>query len=108
MQMGALSTIGSFKPKNFTHIIFDNKSYDSTGGQPSNSSNVDFEVVAKGCGYNNTKTIEKREDLITELNNIKSLEGPNMLVVNVNKGSRKDLGRPTLTRLKIKKYLWEF
>ncbi len=46
MQMGALSTIGSYKPKNFTHVIFDNMSHDSTGGQPTNSEYVDFAEVA--------------------------------------------------------------
>jgi len=107
MQMGALSTIGSSKPKNFTHIVLDNKSYDSTGGQPSNSSNVDFGQVAKACGYKNVKTIEKRGDLIAELNKMKSFEGPNMFIVNVNKGARKNLGRPASTPVENKKEFME-
>ncbi|MFH1607949.1 MAG: phosphonopyruvate decarboxylase [archaeon] len=97
MQMGALSTIGNYKPKNFTHIIFDNSSYDSTGGQPTNSSNVDFGEVARACGYNNVKTVEKKQDLVNSIKGMKYFEGPNMIVVKVNKGARKDLGRPTST-----------
>ena len=38
MNLGSLVTIGSLKPKNFVHYIFDNKSHESTGGQPTNSS----------------------------------------------------------------------
>jgi phosphonopyruvate decarboxylase len=95
MQMGALSTIGSYKPRNFTHIIFDNEAHDSTGGQPTNSPNVNFEQVAKACGYINTKTVKTKTELENSVNEIKKIDGPNMIVVKVNKGARKELGRPT-------------
>ena len=108
MQMGALSTIGSYKPKNFVHIIFDNESYDSTGGQPTNSKNVDFAQVAKDCGYTSARTVKTRNDLINSINEIKSLEGPNMVIVKVNKGARKDLGRPTSTPTENKETFTEF
>lgn len=102
MQMGALSTIGSYKPKNFTHVIFDNASYDSTGGQPTNSDSVNFEKVAIACGYNHVGTVEIKNDLINSVNKIKTLEGPNMIIVRVNKGARENLGRPTSTPIENK------
>ena len=34
MHMGSLAQIGSIGPKNFKHIIFNNGSHDSVGGQP--------------------------------------------------------------------------
>ena len=34
MNLGSLITIGIIKPKNLVHVIFDNSSHESTGGQP--------------------------------------------------------------------------
>ena len=34
MNLGSLATIGATKPKNLVHIVFDNSSHESTGGQP--------------------------------------------------------------------------
>jgi phosphonopyruvate decarboxylase len=108
MQMGALSTIGSYKPKNFIHIILDNASYDSTGGQPTNSENVNFEQVAIACSYNHVKTVKTKNDLVNSINETKLIEGPNMIIVKVNKGARKDLGRPTLTPVENKETFMKF
>ena len=34
MNLGSLITIGMTEPKNLVHVIFDNSSHESTGGQP--------------------------------------------------------------------------
>jgi phosphonopyruvate decarboxylase len=102
MQMGALSTIGNYKPKNFIHIIFDNKSYDSTGGQPTNSKNVDFMGIAGSCGYKKIELVDSIEGLSEAIIKTKEIEGPNMILVNVKCGSRKDLGRPVSTPIENK------
>ena len=49
MNLGSLVTIGSLKPKNFIHIIFDNKAHESTGGQPTNSKIIELEKNCKSC-----------------------------------------------------------
>lgn len=108
MQMGALSTIGSCKPKNFNHIIFDNASHDSTGGQPTNSKNVNFEQIAIACGYNRARTVLTKQDLIDSIEEIRNIDGPNMIIVKVNKGARKDLGRPTSTPIENKEIFMKF
>ena len=108
MQLGALSTIGNYKPQNFTHIIFDNASYDSTGGQPTNSNNVDFAKVAEACGYNHSKVVETRKDLINSIEDFRNLKGPNMLIVKIKKGARENLGRPTSTPLENKESFMEY
>ena len=51
MNLGSLVTIGSLKPKNFIHVIFDNNAHESTGGQPTNSNNVKLEKFAKDANY---------------------------------------------------------
>lgn len=107
MQMGALATIGHYMPKNLCHIVFDNASYDSTGGQPTVSPTVDFEKVALACGYRATKTVKTKTDLSKAIKKMKSAEGPQMLIVKVNKGARKDLGRPTTTPKENKRAFME-
>lgn len=108
MQMGALASIGYNKAKNLTHIIFDNESYDSTGGQPTISKNIKFEIIAKDCGYNNSFSIKTKKDLIDLISKIEDMEGPNMIVIKINKGSRKDLKRPTTTPIENKNKFMEF
>ncbi len=110
MQLGALATVGHNNPKNLTHIIFDNNAYDSTGGQPTSSDSVDFKKIASACGYMNAKQIESKKDLVDFFKEIKNLkqEGPKILVIKVNKGARKDLGRPTITPIENKQALMDF
>lgn len=108
MQMGALATIGHYKPKNLYHVIFDNESHDSTGGQPTVSKTVDFEHVALACGYESAKTLRTKKELNKALKEIKLLKGPVMLVIKVKKGARKDLGRPTTTPIENKQCFMEF
>ena len=106
MKMGTLATIGHYLPKNFYHIIFDNNSHDSTGGQKTVSDTVDFSKVALACGYKKAKMVTKENELKKSLSEIK--EGPAMLVIKVRKGSRGDLGRPTISPLKMKKLFINF
>ncbi|MEK7820478.1 MAG: phosphonopyruvate decarboxylase, partial [Pseudomonadota bacterium] len=51
MKLGTLATIGAYAPRNLVHIVLDNASHDSTGGQPTVSPVVDFAAVALACGY---------------------------------------------------------
>jgi phosphonopyruvate decarboxylase len=108
MQMGSLATIGHYKPKNLYHIIFDNNAHESTGGQPTVSDTVNFEQIALACGYKAAKTAETKFDLEKTIKKMKSSEGPQMLIIKVNKGARKDLGRPTTTPIENKQAFMEF
>lgn len=108
MQMGSLATIGHYKPKNIYHVVFDNESHESTGGQPTVSNTVNLEQIALACGYKTAKTITIKKYLNKILKEIKSLDGPMMLVIKVKKDSRKDLGRPTTTPIENKEAFMDF
>ncbi len=108
MQMGALSTIGHYKAKNLYHVIFDNTCHDSTGGQPTVSSTVDFKQIALSCGYRNAIKIETKDALIKTVKETKEKQGPNLFIVKVNKGARQDLGRPTTTPIENKEAFMQF
>ncbi len=97
MQMGSLSIIGEKAGKNFRHILLNNGSHDSVGGQPTAGFNIDFPAVAVGCGFEVALKAETKEEILGGLNKIRSCEGPSFLEIRVNKGARKDLGRPDIT-----------
>ncbi len=108
MEMGILANIGNIKPKNLYHIIFDNHSYDSTGGQPTISDSVDFEKIGVASGYRISKTLRTKEELEEEIKNLWKKEGPVLLIIKVKKGARKDLGRPTIKPEENKKLFMDF
>jgi phosphonopyruvate decarboxylase len=56
MRLESLVTIGALKPRNLLHVVIDNNSYETTGGQPTSSSTVDFAAVANSCGYASSAT----------------------------------------------------
>lgn len=63
MRMGALCTIGTERPRNFVHIVFDNGAYESTGGQQTVSRGIDLCAVAKACGYERTMEVSDPKEL---------------------------------------------
>jgi len=95
MHMGSLSTIGYYQPKNLIHIIFDNESHESTGGQPTTSKTTNFSEILQGCNYENVNTIQSESELSSIL--LKQHQGLLGVVVKTQVGSRNDLGRPTDT-----------
>jgi len=106
MKMGTLATVGHYLPKNFYHIIFDNNSHDSTGGQRTVSDTVDFRKIAIACGYKKAEIVTNENKLKEGLTKIN--DGPSMLVIKVKKGARKNLGRPTKTPIESKKEFMNF
>ena len=64
MRLGALSTNAYYTRDrdNFCHILLDNESHDSTGGQFNLSPFVDFSSIAKSCGYVNVYIAESLEE----------------------------------------------
>ena len=108
MQEGALSTIGHYNPKNIYHIIFDNESYGSTGGQPTTSTTVDFVQLALANNYQGARKVETELELNSALEDMLAKKGPQLMVVKVKKGARKDLGRPTTTPIENKEALMKF
>ena len=87
MNLGSLTTIGSIQPKNFVHVIFDNNSHESTGGQPTHTNKIKLEDIGKSVNYKTYSSISKK-DLISNLKKIKKQNGPIMLVVKVKKSKK--------------------
>lgn len=102
MKLGTLATIGYYAPSPFVHVIIDNEAHESTGGQATVSSGVDFATVAAGCGYRNTWRVDAPDALAAAVSEAMRVEGPNLVHVKVAMGSAADLGRPGLAPTEVK------
>ena len=101
MNMGSMATIGHFAPKNLIHIVLDNESHDSTGGQATVSNTVELEEVAHAAGYRLTQRTASEEELQKAIKE-SSQQGPAFLLVKVEKGSIEGIGRVSHSQEEIK------
>jgi phosphonopyruvate decarboxylase len=96
MRMGSLGTIGYYNPKNLLHIVLDNNSYDSTGGQNTVSSNMNFVEIASASGYAKAYHVHSLDELEKFIKDWKKSKSLTFLYIRIAKGSMKNLGRPKL------------
>ena len=81
----------------FKHIIFNNGAHDSVGGQPTIGFDISFRDIATAFNYKDTFRIDSSVDFDDIFAKFKKESGPCLLEIVVNKGARKDLGRPTVS-----------
>lgn len=108
MHMGNMAIVGSRRPGNYVHIIFNNGAHDSVGGQPTVGLKIDMPAIAKSMGYTKAFSVDNKTDLIDAFKAVTMVEGPMLFEVKVKKGNRKDLGRPTTTPIQNKETLMHF
>lgn len=101
MKLGSMATIGFTQPSNFHHVVFDNGAHESTGGQPTSSAAVDFALAAIACGYRDAETVASATALREAASRQLAMDGPTLLRVLINTGSRADLGRPKLAPVEV-------
>lgn len=108
MHMGALGIIGSQGPANFKHIVINNGAHDSVGGQLTVGFQIDIPSIAEACGYRSVFKAETGEEVTQKINMLKTVRGPALLEIRVNKGARQDLGRPTISPIENKQAFMSF
>lgn len=108
MRMGSLATNGYYRPLNLLHILLDNNSHDSTGGQMTVSDNVDFMATAAACGYGSVLCAHELDEFEKYLKQWQENKQFTFLYIKIAKGSKKGLGRPTVRPYQVKERLMEF
>lgn len=108
MHMGSMAITASMDCKNYIHIVFNNGSHDSVGGQPTVGLKIDLCGVVKALGYKSVYSVDTIVQLNEVLAKLKNFEGPVFLQICVKKGNRKDLGRPTTTPIQNKESFMKF
>ncbi len=107
MHLGNMTIVGSKRPENYVHIIFNNGAHDSVGGQPTVGHQIDLVEIAHAMNYNHAERVSRPEELETALAGLSS-GGLQLIEVRVKKGNRKDLGRPTTTPVENKEAFMRF
>ncbi len=108
MKLGSLATIGAYAPDNMVHVVLDNGTYDSTGGQPAPSVAVDFAAVGVACGYAHGYRCDGMDGFEAALQSSVRRPGPHLIHLKIQPGSMADLGRPTVRPQDIARRFKEF
>jgi sulfopyruvate decarboxylase subunit beta len=63
MNLGGLTTLARYRPRNLVHVVFDNESLLSVGGFPTaTSTGSDLAAIAKAAGVPNTATVRTLDE----------------------------------------------
>src|ERR1043165_1904253 len=69
MNLGGLTTLARYRPKNLIHVVFDNESLLSVGGFPTaTSTGSDLAAIAHAAGVPHTCTVTELEALVVAVN----------------------------------------
>tara|TARA_B100001564_G_C20648215_1_gene675504 strand:- start:878 stop:2011 length:1134 start_codon:yes stop_codon:yes gene_type:complete len=105
MHMGSLTTNGALKCDNLKHIVFNNGSHESVGGQPTTAYQFSINEIAKNLGYDLTLTVKNEKELQAAIPKISKHKGTSLLEIMISNGTRENLSRPKSTPLENKKSL---
>ncbi len=68
MNLGGLTTLARYRPRNLTHVVFDNESLLSVGGFPTaTSTGSDIAGIAAAAGVPRTATVTTIDDFVRTL-----------------------------------------
>lgn len=85
MQLGALSTIATLKPKNLIMIVMDNGIYQITGAQPTPAASVaDIVAIATGSGLVRSSWAADEEDFERLVDEAISASEPSLIAVRID------------------------
>jgi len=108
MKLGALATIGFYQASNLLHIILDNETHDSTGGQQTASGIVRFAALAAAANYRSAFAVDRPEEIREAVRLLSRRAGPSLLHVKIKPGSPANLGRPTVAPHEVKERFSQF
>lgn len=108
MHMGSLAVSANSNCNNLKHIVFNNGCHDSVGGQPTVALKIKLKSIAVAMGYDKVIQASSESEIQGALKELQKFNGKVFLEILVKKGSRSDLGRPTITPHESKKAFMEF
>ncbi|MEO5337717.1 MAG: phosphonopyruvate decarboxylase [Magnetospirillum sp. WYHS-4] len=108
MKMGAMATVGVYGSANLVHVVLDNGTYDSTGGQPTVSNSVDFAAVAGACGYAGAYSCDDLEGFEIAVRDSLAQGGPRLVHMRIAPGSMSKLGRPGVAPSEVARRFQDF
>ncbi len=86
MNLGTLVTIGKVAPRNLTHLVFRNGTYEANGGHPTPGPEADFEGHARAAGITRAFTARTVAEFEERLDYVLNEDGPVFGCVAVEQG----------------------
>ena len=83
MSLGTLAMVGSLRPRNLVHVVFDNEVYGSTGGQRSPSRETRLDQLALAAGYRTVSAVTTPDEIARALRSTTAEGGPHFMLVKV-------------------------
>lgn len=108
MRMGSLAMNGYYGNANLLHIVLDNQSYESTGGQQSISHNVNLVSIAAACGYTRSIYIHSLDELSEAIATWQTIPSLSFFHIKISEKTINNLGRPTVKPFEVKERLIAF
>jgi phosphonopyruvate decarboxylase len=108
MRAGSMATNAYYKPDNLLHILLDNQSHDSTGGQLTTSTNVDFPLVAHAFSYPIVTKCSTLDELKDTLEQWKQNPKLTFIYLKIRSGSPKSLPRPDVKPSQVRERFMQF
>ena len=108
MHLGSLTSIADMKPKNFRHILMNNKVHESVGGQSTVAKNINLSAIVESFGVIKMFLAESSSELKQRIKEFLFCSEPSFLEVKIRPGSRYDLGRPTIKPIENKVSFMKF
>ncbi len=102
MHLGSIISNGYFGKNNFKHILFNNNSHESVGGQSTKTNLVDFKSLSLSVGYKKYFKAKNLKEFKLKIMPFLKSKGPNFFEIKISKGSVGNLTRPK-NLLKIKR-----
>lgn len=108
MRMGSMTSNAYYNPSNMFHLLLDNGLHESTGGQKTVSSNVDFLKIAEGTNYSNILEVKTLNDLENAIESWMSNQKLTFAYCKTEKGIKENLGRPTVTPVQVRERFMKY
>jgi len=88
MNFGSLATIGLHQPKNLIHICWDNREYESSGGEPtvSRAGKINFAESARAAGIQSSRSVETAKELVEAVRHALDHDGPHFIWARIEPG----------------------
>jgi phosphonopyruvate decarboxylase len=96
MHMGGLGVVAQNAMPNFKYVLINNGSHESVGGQPTIARDIDIKAILKGLGFSSVFIASTHEEVTQSISRLSDAH-LSALIINVDQGSRDDLGRPTIS-----------
>ncbi|MXZ88005.1 MAG: hypothetical protein F4Z07_04035, partial [Dehalococcoidia bacterium] len=95
MQLGSLATVAGAAPSNYTHVLFANGVYQTSGSQAiPGAGAIDFAGMAEAAGYAFTTHIDTLEELRIRLPELLSVRGPVLVELAVEEAELTPMTAP--------------